>query len=355
MPPRRSELLAVAIVTIAFRVAVFFTVTQHFGVSLEKYTSKGDTSSYVAYARAMLGDSRGMTDYDRRVFPGYPTMIAALGTLRVRLAWAALGITWVSAGVAASAAMKLFNDRRIGWAMVALIPHYPINSSLGMTEAPLLALTLAGLLLARKSSGSGGAVLGLAGLIRPVACFAVAGAIAAEAVRSRRRSSVVIGFAAILIVGLGVAILQLATGDALRGARVYANDPGAYAGQMIVWPLKSLIFTPVYYSVSPARVAYTWAHVVVTLTGCVILARRCMRHDRKELDVLSLVWLAGNTAFITCIGSYWGFQHFPRFMIPALPALFWAFRDVLPSRWYVWAVVIAAMFWPTVLGVNASL
>ena len=41
--------------------------------------------------------------------------------------------------------------RRVGWAMVGLFPpHYAINSTLGMGEAPLLALTLAGLLLARQ-------------------------------------------------------------------------------------------------------------------------------------------------------------------------------------------------------------
>src|SRR5688500_3596234 len=91
--PTRAELCSIVAVAVAFRVAVFLGVTLGFGVPLERYVAKGDTASYLATARAMLGDDGGMTEYDRRVFPGYPGLIAAAGAVGIPLPWAALGIT----------------------------------------------------------------------------------------------------------------------------------------------------------------------------------------------------------------------------------------------------------------------
>jgi hypothetical protein len=363
--PSRLELYAMAAAAVAFRVAVFACVTLWFGVPLDRYVAKGDTTSYLANARAMLGDAAGMTEYDRRVFPGYPGLIAVAGAIGIPLPWAALGITWLSAGVAATGAAALFGDRRVGWAMVALLPHYTINSAIGMTEAPLLALCSVGLLLARGGSEDGGSgrgraalagmLLGSAGLVRPVACFAVLGAIAADLVQGRRARALVLGAVAAVVVLAGFLALHAWTGDATRGVRVYANDPGAYGGQMFVWPFKSVIFTPLYDpQVSAARVVYIWAHVLLTLGAIALLARRCMRRPSVAPDALALTWLTGNTAFVLCIGSYWGFHHFPRFIIPAMPALFWAWRGALPDRWYLWAPLFAGVFVTAAIGVNAS-
>jgi hypothetical protein len=359
MEPRAREFWAIAAAAVAFRVAVFVGVTLWFDVPLDSYVAKGDTASYIATARAMLGDGDGMTEYDRRVFPGYPAMIAAAGMLGVPLPWAALGITWLSAGAAAAGAAALFRDRRVGWAMVVLIPHYAINSSMGMTEAPLLALSLGGMLLARSGGGAraglSGAILGFGGLVRPVACFAVMGQVVADLLRRRWRPALLAGAIAAAVVFGGVLALHVWTGDVFRGVRVYANNPGAYGGQMFVWPFKSLIFSPLHDpQVSAGRVVYIWAHVLATLAAIAILARRCLRRPSDPLDVLSLIWLVGNTLFVLCIGSYWGFQHFPRFIIPAMPALFWALRGALPNRWYLWAPLFAGVFVMAVLGVNAS-
>jgi hypothetical protein len=154
----------------------------------------------------------------------------------------------------------------------------------------------------------------------------------------------------------GVFALHAWTGDASHGVRVYASNPGAYGGdRMFTWPFKSLIFTPLYDpQVSAGRIAYIWTHVVLTLGAIVMLARRCSQSSPAAVDVLALVWLVGNTAFVLCIGSYWGFQHFPRFIIPAMPALFWAWRGALPDRWYLWAPASAGVYVIAALGVNAS-
>jgi len=61
---------------------------------------------------------------------------------------------------------------------------------------------------------------------------------------------------------------------------------------------------------------------------------------------LCFVWLLGNTAFVLCIGDKWGFECFPRFTVPAMPAFFWSIRRILPRGVWPWtaiAVVSAAI------------
>ncbi len=111
--------------------------------------------------------------------------------------------------------------------MVMLIPHYLINSSLAMTEAPLLALTLGALVLVTSGRFAlAGLLFGLAGLVRPMACFALLGALLYSALTNRFRKGLSTALIAAAVVGLGIAILHHYTGDAFRGIRIYHNSPG---------------------------------------------------------------------------------------------------------------------------------
>jgi hypothetical protein len=205
-------------------------------------------------------------------------------------------------------------------------------------------------------------LLGFAVLIRPMACFAIAGVMLME-----MGSAIWIALFATTTFALGVIALQLWTGDALQGVHIYANHPGAYGGHMILWPFESLIVTPFREPTSAGRIVYTWIHVVITLAACWLATQRTAktqrREDRREEDIetanrrrdlLSFPWLLGNTLFVLCIGSAWGFRHFPRFTIPAQPAMFWTFRRWLPSRRFWWILIVSGCFVSAVIGVITS-
>jgi hypothetical protein len=360
--PTARELAAMFGAAVVLRVAIFLIVYHAFDVSLPQYVAKGDGTSYLAVANAMLGDARGVSDYDRRVFPGYPALIALASAAGAPPAWAALGIDWLSAGAVAALAALVFRDRRVGWAAVMLVPHWVINSSLAMSEAPLLALSLLGLFftLRRPAPLLAGVLFGLGGLVRPMACFAAAGAVVAFAVARRRRAALFTAALAFAVVMAGFGAMHLWTGDGLFAAREYSNNPGAYGGGRVIdWPFKSLLLTPASRGASWGKVVYIYAHVAVTFAACGMLALRWIRARRNRVapdsrDAVALPWLTGNTAFVLCVGSYWGFEHFPRFGIPAMPALFWAVRRFLPDRWYLWAALLAAMFCFGALGVRHS-
>lgn len=341
--PSTRELLAMAAAAAGIRIVCFLIVWLALGVPVERYGLKGDGESYLTRGAALAGDEVKVLEADTRVFPGYPVLIGMVRRATgMPIVWAALTVEWIAVALVAVTSGMLFADRRIGWACALLTPHYIVNSSLVMSEAPLLAATVFGLVASRRGRPVlAGLLLGYAGLIRPMACFAVAGAIAAEFHAGRRKAALLSGGVSAAVVLGGIVALHLTTGDALGGIRVYQTHTGAYGGQMIVWPFKSLIFTPRYYEVSVGRIVYIWAHVALVFAGIGVLAARCLRAGRQSgwIDVLCVVWLAGNTMFVLCIGNLWGFQHFPRFIIPAMPALFWAWRGALRLPWYAWGAI----------------
>jgi hypothetical protein len=356
--PRRGELLTAALFALALRIFIFAIALRAGHLTLTQYTEKGDTHSYLAMAAVMSGDRQlnSLDDYDTRVFPGYPAMIAFVHRFGISLPVSALCVTWTAAAIAAGVAGKVFADARIAWAMTCLIPHYLINSSLGMSEAPLLAVVCLALWASQKDQLLlAGVLFGFAGMIRPMACFAMAGLLLAL-IRDRQwRPILVLLMTAVLTFALEALLLQKWTGDALRGIHVYANHPGAYDGHLLAWPFQSLLTTPARDAASVGRIAYIWIHVIVLLTACGLIADRTIRAGKPNpRDSVACAWLIGNTAFILCIGSVWGFRHFPRFTIPAAPALFWTLRSFLPRNPRWWWIIGATCGVMAVFGVIQS-
>ena len=356
--PRRGELLTIAIFAVALRIGVFLIAMLHGHLNLPQYTAKGDTSSYLANAAVISGERplASLTDYDVRVFPGYPVMIAIVHRLWIPLPVAALFVTWLSAAIAAAAAGKVFADVRVAWAMTCLIPHYLINSSLGMSEAPLLAMVCLALLASQYDQILlAGVLFGCAGMIRPMACFALAGVVFALLRDRRTKPAIVLLIATAGMFALELLAIRQWTGDALRSVHAYSQNPDAYAGHLLALPFQSLLTTPAHDRVGVGRVIYIWLHVIITLLACGLIADRVIRAGRsKPRDAVACAWLIGNTAFVLCIGSVWGFRHFPRFTIPAAPAFFWTVRNVLPRGPIWWSVIGALCAVMAVFGVIAS-
>ena len=306
--PRRGELLTIGLFAVCLRLIIFLAEIFGGHLSLTTYTSKGDTASYIANAAVMTGDRSmaSLNSYETRVFPGYPAMIAVVHRLGIPLPMSALLVTWICAGIAAAAAGKVFNDARIGWAMTCLIPHYLINSSLGMSEAPMLAVVCLALLASQRDRLIlAGILFGFAGMIRPMACFAVAGLLFALIREGKWKPAVVVLASAVGMFAFEVLLVQLWTGDVMRGMHVYAQHPDAYAGHMLEWPFQSLLTTPRRDGASVGRVIYIWIHVIITLIACGMSADRALRAGRSRPARCGFIRLAGDQHRIRALHR-WG-------------------------------------------------
>ena len=354
---RTRELVGMACCAVLIRAMLFIVGTYLRDWSLEDFLNLRDSSSYVHLAQAFRGNLGVLSLFDRRVFPGYPALIAAVSLSGISVPSAALALCWCATGVTAVMTAILYDDERVGWAIVMLTPSYLMYTTTAMSEGALLAFTVGGLaLLYRSRAVAGGWLLGYAGLIRPMACFAVIGA-SLERVQRNRRDAIVVCIASGAVVGIGLLLMRLWSGDALQNVSIYANDDKAYAGQLFALPFESLIMTPIRYHVPLWKVAYIWAYVVLTLAGCVLVVRRVLSpvdSEEQRLAWLNAPWLIGNTAFVLCVGHIWGFHEFHRFIVPALPPLLWVFREYYPKRLPAWIPIGVLSFAMALFGLLRS-
>ncbi|HTQ79446.1 MAG TPA: hypothetical protein VMM92_05580 [Thermoanaerobaculia bacterium] len=350
----RRELLAMAVFALSLRIALFALATGLTHTTFAAYAGAADGYQYLSYAHAWRGDAADFVahPYYRRLFPGYPALIAALSVIGVPEAAAALLPSWLAAPFVAVLAALYFGDRRVGWAMAALTPAYVFSGSLISTEALCLLFSLAGLWLAGRDRASAtsatsvasaawgaGVAFGLGGLFRPVAVFAMLGAVAREVIGRRFAAAVALTATAGLTVASGLALVHWRFGDALMSLNQYKKDPQAYAGELFTWPFKSLLTVPLTTPVPAWKLAYVGVHALAVLLACALAVRQGLQREGEEsrgLSAVAAVWLLGNTLYVLSIGNIWGFHDFPRFIVPALPPLFWVLRRFLPRRPIVW-------------------
>ncbi len=340
--PKTKELLAIFALSVLLRVAIIFAVCLNSHISVAEFLIKEhDGQSYFALAQAISGDSHNLTELDQREFPGYPALIAGVHALAVPIPASALLLNLVSAGLASAMAALLFEDLKVGWALAVLTPSYLKFSCLAMTEPTLLAMCLGGLLLSKLSKDAlAGAMLGFAFLIKAPAVFAALGqAIVLFRTSKRRCATFTFFFAATIVAGFYC--LRLSGLDLATTVHVISADPRTYGGDLLTWPFKSLIFTPLLWNTPIWKVLFTWAHVILTLGGCFLLLRQWRQSGQAErsLVLMACIWLSANTLSCLCIGNIGGFHQYHRYMIAALPPLFWSYRRFLPRQPVFWLLV----------------
>jgi len=335
------ELLAIALLAVGLRVVLFAVASAIKHTTFTDFAGTADGYQYLAYARAWLGPDAEFAAHPHfgRFFPGYPLMIAGLHFLGVPFAAAALLPSWLAAGAVAVLCALYFGDRRIGWAMAALTPSYVFSGSLICTEVMCLLFSMVGLALARRERPLGaGVAFGLGGLFRPVAVFALLGLVAADLRERRVRRPVLTTAVSGLVVAAGMATVWWRFGDPLMSLRHY-QDQAAYGDQILTWPFRALITVPLTSPVPAWKLAFVGAHLAAVLGGCVLALREWRQAadgpDRR-LATIAGVWLLANTLYVVSIGGFWGFHDFPRFLVPALPPLFYAYRHLLPRRSLIW-------------------
>lgn len=363
--PRGRDLLVIALLAIGLRAALVGATALYTGWSLTTIANLHDGPSYLRVAANMLDPLALVTHLDRRVFLGYPALIAVAGLASVPLPIAALAISWLGSAVIAVTSAQLFGDRRIGWALVFFPPSFLIYSSLTMSEASMLAFVGVGLycVMRREWYVVGAIAFGCAGLVRPVACFAVLGVLVmlvnrwrlerSEVQRIRKsqphfpsklsadelRGALAVALISAAVVAAGYVGLHAWRGDAFEGVKIYAKSEDTFGGDVFSWPFESLIMTPLTTAVPLWKVGYVWSYVLFVIAGCVIAARRLWllrRSETYDVVLVSGVWLLANTVFVLCTGSVWGFHYFDRHILAAVPPLLWTFSDVYPRRWPLW-------------------
>ncbi|MEL7237629.1 MAG: glycosyltransferase 87 family protein [Planctomycetota bacterium] len=300
------------------------------GDGLATYTAHGDGYSYLNYARFIAGDLGELSAYDRRVFPGLPMILGGLRLVGLPVEVAGVAVALASSLAASVLTAVLFRDVRAGWLMAITPPTFVACSAMVGNETPMLAALLGGMILLRRDRTAavvfGGLLLGVAGAIRPMACFGAGAFLLWLLLHKRWWHAGIAGVLAAAVVGAALGAVAIWFGDALEGAKEYANNPKAYDGQIFAWPLQSILETPAAQNVPLSKTAYVWAYVLTLAAAIGVLAWKLLRPGQtsRAMLLMAMAWLLGNTGFALCVGSDWGFYIFPRLLLPGLPPMIWA-------------------------------
>jgi hypothetical protein len=345
--PTAHHLCLVALLTILTRAAYMLVTAKLRGITLAEYPYYSDGAEMIAYAQWLIGHAPAPSDYVSRHFPGLPATLALILLAHIPLTLGSCLFHWSMAATFVTATAALYRDWRVGLAMALVIPDLLLSTGgIQATEGPMLAFATLGLLCATRGHAAlGGLLLGVAGVYRPMACFAVFGYCCHALARREYRRAAIVPLLSAAVVAVAVLGVKHLWGDPLKGARAYVNEPLAFGGELFTWPFKSLITTPLHQHVGRAKLILVAVHLLLVLTACTLLVRRAINPARRStLDVLSVPWLLANTLFVLCVGNVHGFHSFPRFLTPAAPPMFDALRRYLPRGWCAWIAIGTASF-----------
>lgn len=385
--PSLRILVWIGLSALIFRATLVWGFASTSGMSMSEVALARDGEQFAAYAYALVDrpiDAKAVQPdaYTLRLFPLTSAMYALVHGTGIPMHLAMLLVSWVSSALACALAAAFLRSVAIGWLMVVITPSWLLCSAIPSTEAVYLCFVMIGLLLARHAStyregksatsngltAAGGLLLGLGGLARPVACFAVAGAMLGTYMGKRIGQVCLMGTIALgtVIAGYGWVWLRFGGMVTLQG---YAQSSGAYAeGGILDWPFASLIRTPLIEHAPLWKVGYVGVHVAASLVGCGLLIRQAVwpadisaSQQRASptddtggvsqpsdprlrwLPTCLAVWACGTVLFALCTGDRWGFHEFPRFIVPCLPALLFAYRRRWTyGQWWVWGSLAVA-------------
>jgi hypothetical protein len=252
---------------------------------------------------------------------------------------------WVIPAALCAAAAAWLRDKRIGWAMAILPPHWVLDSACVMNESLMLLLCVLSMMSLQKAAWQGLLLAGLAfaaaGVVRPMACFAVAGALAMLLQAGKPNRAIVLAAVTLALLAGLLGAFTAVYWNPLNNARAYNTQELAYNGRLLTYPFGSFIETAISRGFFKPNYLYKLAYIVAAV-AVTVLAVRKWRSSRRPMDAWAATWWGTNSAFVACIGSHWGVDIAQRSIMWAAPAAYWTLRDYLPTKWWArlaWAIL----------------
>lgn len=342
--PTRRDLILIALAAFVLRFVALAVMAHKAHLPLEEMPYRSDGTAYIDNAKRINGD--GMPSaYDQRVFVGYPWLLAIAHRVGVPYTWGSQVIGWAIPALLCVAAAAWLKDKRIGWGLAILPPHWVLDSACVMNESLMLLLCVTAMMALRRPAWWGVGLAGLsfaaAGVVRPMACFAVAGALAF--LLQARQPKRAVGVAVVTVVLLAALLGAFAAvyWNPLDNAKAYNTEELAYNGHLFTYPFGSFVETARTRGLLKPNFIYK-ASYMVAAAGVLLLAIWRWRKNRQPLDAWAATWWGTNFAFVACIGSHWGVDIAQRSLMWAAPAAYWTVRDYLPTRWWsrlAWAML----------------
>jgi Gpi18-like mannosyltransferase len=287
---------------------------------------------YAPYADAMLAgklNTHTFVDYDRRLFPTYPIVIAIAKPLFNSSLYAGIAISILSSLFALYLALRVFKDKFLVFLMAISPPIWLEQSVKVANESLFIVLVLSALLLFfRKSYVVTGIILGIAFTTRPIALTLLVSLIILLLQRHQLKtvSKMLAGFMLPVFLLLFFNYTTFGPHELLQ----QFSHPDRY-GQLQLGFIQ--IAKDIYRTLSwkdyRTFISGTF-YVLTNLLALVILIRY---RKQSELSYLCFLWLTITLIFILTFSPFKILDDFGRYALAALPAYLYGFSLFYTSLW----------------------
>lgn len=342
--PRTLEIVAIGAVTMLLT-AVVVAALGDYWIRAEGY---GDNWIYMMSAEAILeGRFEGLTS---KALVGYSYLGAAFAAITTLSPPKALIVlSWVCSLVALVLATNLWGGWVAGFFAVTSV-EWIQHAVLGGNESVGLALLFGVFLAARREKWPLAALLAaIAATVRPEAALAL---VAIGIVLLWRRRFKLLGVCVVIgvvVIGLYVVPMWIAFGDPLANYHRYEREdfPTSLLTVPFVAIIGALINEPVPWTHKLVMVCW----IVLVLVGIVAMARTERFRVYARRHPLETAYVALLLSFLFCYNSRFAFHAFGRYVMSALPVVYFALLPWLPrKRGLLWAGAIVS---PMVAGASA--
>lgn len=320
-------------------VVIFILVLMQFSPYLKTSEQFGDNLDYILAARSIQHWNLTAAA-EAKQFWGVSYAMLPLLYLGLSPRLSLLAISLASSLASAWIARRLWGP----WIAVyfALLNYTWLQMSfLGGSDSFCIVLLFSSFVLARKERWlAASALAAFATLVRPAIFFVLPAIGLALLFRKDYKRAVACTLIALAMAALYLLPFWIYFHDPLYQVHQYKQNDWQ-SGQAIGWPFQAIVFSLIHNREPWTNVIVTTAWVLFATAGFVLIARSAFRHEIKQP---SNEWLFASLyiAFLLCYHSlHWARAEFPRFVIPAMPLLLFAFDRWLPkSRVAVYSLCI---------------
>ncbi|MFH0731770.1 MAG: hypothetical protein V2A72_02475 [Candidatus Omnitrophota bacterium] len=307
-----------------------------FKISFLQYTIARDGSGYIALSNAFSRfDILDVKKFDTRLFPGYPFLMSISGKF-IDFGVSGVIISIICAFLACYLYFLIFKDKTTTRFFCLLPPAWLMNTTLVMTEGLSMALILGSLYLFFRNKHISALLIAAFGIIvKPVIVFLFAIYLLFLA-KDKSYKKLIFGICLCLLLLYSYMVFCKYTfGDMLINYNIYRHAWSYGSSKIFVLPYADIIKNifvagSSFYKIELWKKTYIIFNILFFITGLFFLIRM-FKERRDRLSFFSLLWCIVIFIFAGSLGGWSGFHCYDRYILPAMPFLFYSMKDLFPK------------------------
>lgn len=347
--------LNILIFAIIPRVALIILTLFIFKPTFSEYVLARDGKGYLNLSSAFASWNFSTVDYyDVRLFPGYPIIISLFGKI-IGFGTSAIFVSLLCTFISCYLYFIIFKDKKTAMFFFFLPPAWFLNTSLVGTEALSMAVILGSLYFfvsGRYKSALTIAVFGI--IVKPVILFLFI-IYLFLLIKDRHYKTALYGSSLFIVLCICYFIFyKMAFKEMFINYNEYKRALDYSGKKIFSFPYLD-IFTNILYSYRLPYQVPLWKKIyilsnVIFFVIALFFVIRLFKVQRDRLSTITLLWCFIIFFFAGSIGGWSGFHCYDRYILPAVPFLFYSTKEIFPKGKIFLSVAFATSFFCALIG-----